>query len=102
MAHEISVSETSRGMAIVAVSGMPGKLPEMATLTPGERFELARALYPQAFEGDVEQLRPEYGVRDRNGRVRSTFEGRLLADLTAMPGEVIVTRNVGEWREASE
>lgn len=107
MAHKISVAEVDahRGLVIVSVTDMPGRTPTMATLTRDERFEMAKALYPEAFTGDAQPLHAEYGVQDRNGRMERehAYLNKHLAYLVGFDKDSrLMVRDVGNWRVAPE
>lgn len=107
MAHHISLTEVSaeRGLALIAVTDMPGRTPTMATLTREDRFQLAKALYPEAFDGDAQPLREEYGVQDRNGRMERehAYLNKHLAYLVGFAEDSrLMVRDVGNWRVAPE
>lgn len=56
MIHRIVLTETGNGDAVLQVSKIRGAGFESATLLPSERYHLAKALYPEAFESYVEPL----------------------------------------------
>ncbi len=103
MAHQITLQNSGReGTVLISVSQMRGSGNiETATLAPLERYELAKALYPEAFSDSSEPLvKEEFGVMDRNGRLvkEHAYLNRTLADLIGIsPDEQIVTRKVTPW-----
>lgn len=106
MVHRISVMEVSdNGTALVQVSRIRGGTWESATLTPTERFELAKALYPEAFTNSPEPLKEEFGVRDHNGCLAKdrAYLNRRIANLIHIEDdETLVTRKVTPWVETSQ
>lgn len=101
MVHRIALTEAgTNGSAILQISRIRGAGYESATLLPVERYELAKALYPEAFEGHPEPLKQEYGVLDRNGRTvkEHAYLTERLADLIYVePDETLVVRKVTPW-----
>ncbi len=106
MVHRISVTEVSEnGTALVQVSRIRGGTWESATLTPVERYELAKALYPEAFTNSPAPLKEELGVKDRNGRLIKdhAYLTRTIADLIYIEeDETLVTRQVTPWVETAQ
>ena len=101
MSHEISLTESVRGMAIISVRGMPGNRREQATLMPSERYALARALYPEAFDGAHPFTTKEYIAKDRIGRpVTQAARGRHLVELQMDDDQhTLFERDTTAWRE---
>lgn len=100
--HRIALIEVgNQGVAILQVSRIRGSSYESATLTPEERYSLAKALYPEAFTDNQSPLKDEYGVQDRNGRMvkdhayTSPSRARLIG---IEETETFMVRKVSPWK----
>ena len=101
MNHTITVVESVRGNAIAFVGSAFGE--GSATLTPHERMELAKALYPEAFTGNEVATTWEYARFADGAQIGEALRTPKLVALSARPGEVVKKRvPAGEWQDATE
>jgi hypothetical protein len=101
MNHTIKVIESVNGNAIAYVGSLFGE--GSATLTPTERFELAKALYPEAFTGNEVAASWEYSRFRGEEPVSKPLRSAHLVALSSLPGETIKRRIVaGVWQDTSE
>lgn len=101
MTHTITVVESVRGNAIAFVGSAFGE--GSATLTPQERMELAKALYPEAFTGNEVATTWEY-ARFKNGKqMGDAMRTPRLVSMSTRPGEIVKKRvPAGDWQDATE
>jgi hypothetical protein len=97
-------SDGRPGTAILYVTSFSGS--GSATISAQERLDLAKALYPEAFEGrdDLTARSFEYGIFDGEDQVvDTTWRTPMLAALTKSERQTIKKRVVaGPWMDVEK
>lgn len=101
MNHKITLIESTRGVAVLVVGSLFGE--GTATVSPEERLEMAKALYPEAFTGNEVATTWEYS-RFKDGEPQGEIlRTPRLISLSLRVGETAKKRvPAGDWQDVTE